>query len=155
MIFSKNKDILNPNLEKKMNHALGQYCNLYDLFNLLENTDEDMTEMINLKDELYDFYEKCTYEESKAKINELIIDFRSSSVPELVSFANTLTQWKPEIINSFIIIPGINKKMNNALIENRNKSIKLLKHSSNGYTNWKRFRNRVLYTINDDEKFKL
>lgn len=110
MIFSKNKDILNPNLEKKMNHALGQYCNLYDLFNLLENTDEDMTEMINLKDELYDFYEKCTYEESKAKINELIIDFRSSSVPELVSFANTLTQWKPEIINSFIIIPGINKK---------------------------------------------
>ena len=155
MIFSKYKDILNPNLEKKMNHALGQYCNLYDLFNLLENTDEDMTEMINLKDELYDFYEKCTYEESKAKINELIIDFRSSSVPELVSFANTLTQWKPEIINSFIIIPGINKKMNNALIENRNKSIKLLKHSSNGYTNWKRFRNRVLYTINDDEKFKL
>lgn len=155
MIFSKNKDILNPNLEKKMNHALGQYCNLYDLFNLLENTDEDMAEMINLKDELYDFYEKCTYEESKAKINELIIDFRSSSVPELVSFANTLTQWKPEIINSFIIIPGINKKMNNALIENRNKSIKLLKHSSNGYTNWKRFRNRVLYTINDDEKFKL
>lgn len=155
MIFSKNKDILNPNLEKKMNHALGQYCNLYDLFNLLENTDEDMTEIINLKDELYDFYEKCTYEESKAKINELIIDFRSSSVPELVSFANTLTQWKPEIINSFIIIPGINKKMNNALIENRNKSIKLLKHSSNGYTNWKRFRNRVLYTINDDEKFKL
>ena len=155
MIFSKNKDILNPNLEKKMNHALGQYCNLYDLFNLLENTDEDMTEMINLKDELYDFYEKCTYEESKAKINELIIDFRSSSVPELVSFANTLTQWKPEIINSFIIIPGINKKMNNALIENRNKSIKLLKHSSNGYTNWKRFRNRVLYTINDYEKFKL
>lgn len=155
MIFSKNKDILNPNLEKKMNHALGQYCNLYDLFNLLENTDEDMTEMINLKDELYDFYEKCTYEESKAKINELIIDFRSSSVPELVSFANTLTQWKPEIINSFIIIPGINKKMNNALIENRNKSIKLLKHSNNGYTNWKRFRNRVLYTINDDEKFKL
>lgn len=155
MIFLKNKDILNPNLEKKMNHALGQYCNLYDLFNLLENTDEDMTEMINLKDELYDFYEKCTYEESKAKINELIIDFRSSSVPELVSFANTLTQWKPEIINSFIIIPGINKKMNNALIENRNKSIKLLKHSSNGYTNWKRFRNRVLYTINDDEKFKL
>lgn len=155
MIFSKNKDILNPNLEKKMNHALGQYCNLYDLFNLLENTDEDMTEMINLKDELYDFYEKCTYEESKAKINELIIDFRSSSVPELVPFTNTLTQWKPEIINSFIIIPGINKKMNNALIENRNKSIKLLKHSSNGYTNWKRFRNRVLYTINDDEKFKL
>ncbi len=124
-------------------------------FTLLENTDEDMTEMINLKDELYDFYSNSTYEEAKTRINDLIIHFRSSAVPELVPFANTLTQWKPEIINSFIIIPGINKKMNNALIENRNKTIKLLKHSSNGYTCWKRFRNRVLFTINEDEKFKL
>lgn len=155
MIFSKNKDILDPGKEKKMNHALGQYCNLYDLFTLLENTNEDMTEMINLKDELYDFYSNSTYEEAKTRINDLIIHFRSSAVPELVPFANTLTQWKPEIINSFIIIPGINKKMNNALIENRNKTIKLLKHSSNGYTYWKRFRNRVLFTINEDEKFKL
>ena len=136
MIFSNNNDILNPNIEKKMNRALGQYCNLYDLFTLLENTDEDMTEMINLKDELYHFYAKSTYEEAKTKINDLIIHFRSSGVDELVPFANTLTQWKSEIINSFIIIPGLNKKMNNALIENRNKTIKLLKHSSNGYTCW-------------------
>ena len=40
--------------------------------------------------------------------------------------------------------------MNNGLIENRNKSIKLIKHSSNGYTNWNRFRARVLYSLNDN-----
>ena len=45
--------------------------------------------------------------------------------------------------------------MNNALIENRNKSIKLLKHSSNGYTNWDRFRNRVLFCLNEDSTFKI
>lgn len=155
MLFSKNKDILDPNKEKKMNHALNQYCNLYDLFTFLENTDKDMTELIDLKDALYDFYSKSTYEEAKTKINELIIRFRTSKVPELVTFSKTLTLWKPEIINSFIIIPGINKKMNNALIENRNKTIKLLKHSSNGYTCWSRFRNRVLYTLNSDEEIKL
>ena len=49
----------------------------------------------------------------------------------------------------------LQKKMNNALIENRNKTIKLLKHSSNGYTNWKRFRARVLYTLNDDISIKI
>ncbi|WP_455685031.1 transposase [Thomasclavelia sp.] len=48
------------------------------------------------------------------------------------------------------MIPLINKKMTNTLIENRNKAIKLLKHNSNGYTNWDRFRNRVLFVLNDD-----
>lgn len=155
MIFSKNKEILNPNMIKRYNHVLNQYCNLYDLFTILENTHPDMSEMIDLKDALYKFYEKCTYEEAKTKINDLIIAFRCSKVKELTEFANLLTQWKNEIINSFIIIPGIGRKMNNALIENRNKTIKLLKHSSNGYTCWDRFRNRVLYTLNDDEQFSL
>ena len=45
--------------------------------------------------------------------------------------------------------------MNNGLIENRNKSIKLLKHSSNGYTNWDRFRARVLYSLNDNIHMKI
>lgn len=40
--------------------------------------------------------------------------------------------------------------MTNTLIENRNKAIKLLKRNSNGYTNWDRFRNRVLFVLNDD-----
>ena len=40
--------------------------------------------------------------------------------------------------------------MTNTLIGNRNKAIKLLKHNSNGYTNWDRFRNRVLFVLNDD-----
>ena len=74
---------------------------------------------------------------------------------QLQEYSKTLIEWKQEIINSFIKVPTINKKMNNALIENRNKSIKLLKHSSNGYTNWDRFRNRVLFCLNEDSTFKI
>ena len=83
-----------------------------------------------------------------------MITCRTSNVPSLQKFSDTLTQWKSEIINSFIKIQGMNKRMNNGLIENRNKSIKLLKHSSNGYTNWNRFRARVLYTLNDNIHMK-
>ncbi len=55
-------------------------------------------------------------------------------------FANTLTNWKKEIINIFIIVDDkANRKMNTAIVENRNKSIKLLQHASNGYLNWERF----------------
>ena len=74
---------------------------------------------------------------------------------QLQEYSKTLIEWKQEIINSFIKVPTINKKMNNAMIENRNKSIKLLKHSSNGYTNWDRFRNRVLFCLNEDSTFKI
>ena len=87
---------------------------------------------------------------AESRLNELIITCRTFNVASLQKFSDTLTQWKSEIINSFIKIPIINKKMNNGLIENRNKSIKLIKHSSNGYTNWNRFRARVLYSLNDN-----
>ena len=83
-----------------------------------------------------------------------MITCRTSNVPSLQKFSDTLTQWKSEIINSFIKIPGMNKRMNNGLIENRNKSIKLLKHSSNGYTNWNSFKARVLYSLNDNIHMK-
>ena len=63
-------------------------------------------------------------------------------------FAKTMKNWKEEVTNSFIEHDG--EKVNNGIIENRNKSIKLIKHSSNGYRNWERFRNRVLYSLNDD-----
>ena len=71
------------------------------------------------------------------------------------AFADTLSRWKKEIINSFIVIPALNSKITNALIENRNKSIKLIKHSSNGYQNWDRFRLRCLYCLNSDTTYHL
>ncbi|MEG0743787.1 MAG: transposase, partial [Erysipelotrichaceae bacterium] len=92
---------------------------------------------------------------AKSDLEDIILLCRTSNTKELQDFSNTLCEWKQEIINSFIKIPSINRKMNNALIENRNKSIKLLKHSSNGYTNWNRFRSRVLYSLNDDIHMKL
>ncbi|MEF2783944.1 MAG: transposase, partial [Clostridium sp.] len=104
---------------------------------------------------IHHFYSETTYEDAKRKLEEIIVLCRSSNIVQLQEYSKTLIEWKQEIINSFIKVPTINKKMNNALIENRNKSIKLLKHSSNGYTNWDRFRNRVLFCLNEDSTFKI
>lgn len=128
LLLAGNSDLTDPNKEKRYNRVLAQYCNYYDLY-----------EMIYAKKEL----------------ENLIITCRTSDIQAIQNFSKTLVNWKQEIINSFIIIPAINKKMNNALIENRNKTIKLLKHSSNGYRSWKRFRNRTLYVLNDDVSMRL
>ncbi len=39
------------------------------------------------------------------------------------------------------------KHIRNAIIENRNKIIKAIKHNANGYTNWECFRKRVHYVL--------
>lgn len=39
------------------------------------------------------------------------------------------------------------KRVNNRIIEKRNKTIKTIKHNSNRYRNWERFRNRIIYGI--------
>ncbi len=70
-------------------------------------------------------------------------------------FANTLINWKNEIVNSFLVVNTNGKTISNAIIENRNKSIKTIKRNGNGYTNWDRFRNRVLYSVNESSVHRL
>lgn len=109
------------------------------------------------------FYQKANIDTARDILNEIIQDMQNSTAPEMNNFANTVVRWKTEIINSFTVVgERVDKKgnviklrINNGIIENRNKSIKLLKHSSNGYLNWYRFRNRVLYCLNNDTTYFL
>ena len=77
------------------------------------------------------FFDKSDTYTAKDSPNELIREF--------------MVRWKNEIINSFIKVnPEKTKRINNGIIENRNKTIKNIKHNSNGCRNWERFRNRVM-----------
>ncbi|WP_444195824.1 transposase [Catenibacterium sp.] len=97
---------------------------------------DELEEAFYLKNDVTYFYDYCTYDTEKKQLEKIIIDFRSSTVVEISPFANTLTNWKKEIINSFIIVDDkANRKMNPVIVENRNKSIKFLKHTSNDYFN--------------------
>lgn len=96
------------------------------------------------------------------------IHFIDTNIEEMIKFSNNLINWKQEIINSFTIVGTeykveadkgqvvvCNKKVNNAIIENRNKIIKCIKNNANGYTNWSRFRNRVMYVLDSNATFSL
>lgn len=155
LLFSNNPKISEPNETKKLNRYLNRYLNLNDLYHLVIDIDPRLKEAVEIKDLIHLFYRNTECANAKKELEEVILLCRSSNVSQLQEFSNTLCEWKQEIINSFIKIPSIDRKMNNALIENRNKSIKLLKHSSNGYTNWDRFRARILYALNDDVYFRM
>lgn len=121
---------------------------------MILNISPTLLEAYNMQHYLRLFY-KSTYEEAKVKINHLIETFKNSNIPEMNSFANTLINWKNEIVNSFIIVESTGKSISNAIIENRNKSIKTIKRNGNGYTNWERFRNRVMYSLNKSSTHRL
>ena len=154
LLFSTNKKILDVNVDRKFNRTLNRYLNYSEILDFMLAIDDELEDAFYLRNDVTYFYDHCTYDTAKKQLEKIIIDFRSSPIAEMSPFANTLTNWKREIINSFIIVDDkANRKMNTAIVENRNKSIKLIKHASNGYLNWERFRNRILYTLNEDTTF--
>ena len=64
---------------------------------------------------------------------------------------------KKEMINSFYTLNknGKDVYMNNAIFENRNKTIKQLKNNCNGYMICDRFRNRNLNVLNDYVNYRI
>ena len=69
-----------------------------------------------------------------------------SSISEFQALASTLFNWKTEIVNSFSIYKD--RRVSNGPIEGRNSLIKKILRLANGYSNFERFRNRVIYCLN-------
>ena len=160
--------IFDPNNERKYNKHFNQYINYYEIREKIRNIDKELTEAWNLKDDVKDFYDEANLDNAEIKLDELITKFTSSSVAEMKDFGKTLKKWKKEIINSFHVmgyeykvsnstgrVAVQEKKMNNAIIENRNSIIKIIKKNANGYSNWTRFRNRTLYVLDKDSTYSM
>ena len=160
--------IFDPNRERKFNKHFNRYLNYYEIRDMIWNMNPTLRDAWKLKDESVEFYRKATRETAPAMLNELINMFRSSKIPEMNQVGKTLKEWKKEILNSFTIV-GVEYKvdnktghvevkqnhMSNALIENKNHLIKNVKHLSNGYNNWHRFRNRVMYIMDDNISYSM
>lgn len=163
-LLSKHSDnkLLSPSKEHKYNHKLKKYLNFFDLlFMMLEQSDE-LYEIYTFYEYIHDFYENCTFDKALDRLNTLISQARESSLTELNQFATTLTRWKREIANSKrevecpVRLQGKREDtpssyhVSNGIIERTNRSIKRLKDISSGYTNWTRFRNRVMYCLSNE-----
>ena len=171
IIFKSNvdeRDDFDPNTERKWNNHFKRYLNYYEIKQMLFDIDPQLREVWNLKNSFVDFYNNATMDNAEDELNKIIKEFENSSVTEMNSFANTLKKWKKEIINSFHIVgyqyqvsqssgrvAAQQMKMNNAIIENRNSIIKCIKKNANGYTNWTRFRNRVLYVLDKNSTYSM
>lgn len=163
-----------PHLETAIN-LKDSLCMYYDTIKLIEKGEdpayqEILPELKIKEDGKATIRSKKLYDEAKKRndkrvlseaetlheLEELIDRFRACPLEEFSSFASTLNEWKHEIVNSLRIYTELDRKaMSNALIENRNKIIKNVKRTSNGYGNWRRFRNRLMFTLTPESTFSL
>lgn len=142
-------DIVKPKFhEIKRNHHFHYDINDVGVLEMMLKIDKEL----NTAYELYHAYirfNNTDYEDSFKCINdlnELINDYRLSGVKEIEAVGETLNNWKAEIVNSFIKFNGI--RVSNGPIEGRNSLIKKVLKLANGYSNFKRFRNRIMYSLN-------
>ena len=79
-------------------------------------------------------------------LKELINEFKISDIENFYELAATLSDWEEEIVSSFSLING--NRVSNGPIEGRNSMIKKVLKLANGYSNFPRFRNRIMYSLN-------
>ncbi len=150
LLFKNLNDI---KTERENNFHYGVVMSESELLDELLKINEELTEAYYLKEDYLafnDLFRLKTREELKIILDNYINDCLLSGISEFNNFANTLSNWKEEILNSFIEYEG--KRLSNGRIENKNKYVKKIKDIANGYANFKRFRNRIMYSENLYEK---
>ena len=111
----------------------------------------------NLKELYLKFNQSGEYYKASGSLEEnydiLKYRFGDSGIPEYNEFYGLLVNWKQEILNSFTTING--RRINNSYIESKNRILKKLIINANGFRNFKRTSNRILYCLNKYDKFTL
>lgn len=92
-------------------------------------------------------------EKKEKQLDQLIMKCLESELSPMISFGRMLASWKEEILNSFTWING--KRASNGPIEGKNSYIKKILSNANGFSNFERARNRIMYSQNRYEKYSI
>lgn len=128
--------------------------NQKELLNIILGKDDNLYYAYLLKEDFVCHYYKVEYEKAENYIDKLIDSYKYSNFTEYVEVSKSLKKWKFQIINSFIRNAN-GKRITNAKTEGFNNSVKVIKRTSYGYANFKRFRNRILYILRETTPIKI
>lgn len=150
ILFHKN---INLDNEPKFNKRLNRYVNLRQILNLIFDKAPELKIAYDLMHNYIYFNETTDFPQAEQWLEGLINDFIETQIPEYIQIYKMLQNWKQEILNSFIKNNG--RRISNGPIEAKNRLIGILLFNANGYTNFKRSRNRIMYCLNKLDTFKI
>lgn len=167
-LLGKRPDLpmFDPTAERHYNSHFDRHMNYWDLREALFKLEPSLKECIRLRRLLTNLYEdNCSSEEGEADFEYLYQELMKSKVREMKHFGGTINRWKVEILNSLDTVEQVheiqkdgsvrirNRRLSNGIIERKNKIIKNVKNVANGYTNFERFRTRLLYVLRSDARY--
>jgi len=114
-----------------------------DLIKELIDINEDLKTAYYLKEFFLGIVNKADINNVEENFKAWISLCRDSGIEEFIEASNTIENWLPYIVNSFI-----DTRYNNGFTEGRNNKIKVLKRISYGYKKFKLLRGRILYVFN-------
>ena len=138
--------------EPRYNKKLGQYINYRGIRDFLFENFPALKVAFELKEYYIDLNKQATLQTAPVRIEEAISIFGNCGISEYEEFHLLLVNWREEIINSFNVIED--KRINNSFMESKNRLVTKLIYNANGFKNFKRTRNRILYCLNPSDTFK-
>ena len=155
-VIFKAKDDLKD--EYYYDRTIGQHVTEAKICEMILNIDADLMEAYKIKEEYLAINNVTENEytgsnEKKAEFDSLIKRMILSEIKEMIECARTFKNWKEEILNSFRWVDE--RRLSNGPREGKNSYIKKIMHNENGFKNFKRARNKFMYSQNYHEKYTL
>ena len=100
---------------------------------------DDLRLAHSMKEWFYDICHMTSYRKQQEEFDDWILNARHCHIPEFEKCAQTYQHWRKEILNAF------KYGLTNGPTEGFNNKIKVLKRSSYGIRNFRRFRTRILH----------
>lgn len=145
LLFDRHLDFDNKG---KFNKRLNRVINYRQLRELILDIDPQLRIAWKLKELYSDFNRFSTFEKAPDELHNIMQRFYTADIPEYRDFCTALTNWRQEIINSFIRYKAL--RVNNGVAESINARISLLLFNTRGIRDSERRRKRIMYAINRD-----
>ena len=137
-------DDLDPAAKRKRDRVTKRWLNPWEAVQIMRRTSDDLAAAHSYYLSYKFFNSKPRpEEEATERLDRLRSDPSVARIPEMASFMQTVTNWRPYIVNSFSVqIDG--KRVSNGPVEGFNSQYKKLMRVSNGLSNFQRFRARLI-----------
>lgn len=145
-IFLDNEPVYNSRFKTKLNKRNLRDM-IFDAFPVL-------SQAYYLKEAYRSMNSTASFDEAAEQYDTILNAFKKSGIKQFDEFISILSNWKEEILNSFLR-PYDDRKLSNSLVENFNGKIRTYLSVSKGISNFERFRKRVLYSLSPDIQYAL
>lgn len=135
--------------------------NKHQILNYLLDIDPKLSKAYYLTRKYREFNKTANINNCANELESLIEEFLSSNIKGFIDVARTIIYWKEYIINSFITIEQtssdgtiIKRRLSNGPAEGINSKLEIININGYGFSNFNRYKNKCIYSINKDVAIK-